>query len=197
MRKIEQVYREILYQAVERDSRKMTQLELSKKLSMSLSTVNLALKKLERMNAVRVEKMNFSVVDIKKILYFWASIRNLEKDILWKARADMPAREIERNMPPVIWAGYSAYKFRFKDVPADYSEVYVYSDEDKLSEIKKRFPENKKSYKNFNLLVLKKDANMSKYEKTGTMGQIFVDLWNLRQWYAGDFLKALEERLNG
>jgi len=193
MKKIEQVFREILYQAMEKQERRLTQLELSKKLNISLSNVNLAIKKIEKMGAVIIEKMGFRVIDIKKILYYWASIRNLEKDVIYKTRADMPVREIERNLPDVFYGGYSAYKFKFKDVPADYSEVYVYADEEQLKEIIKRF---NKTDKFPNIFVLEKDENMDKYEKTCTIAQIFVDLWNIKHWYASDFLKALENKLN-
>ncbi len=193
MKKIEQVYREMLFQAIENKKRKLTQLELSKKLGASLSTINLAIKKLEKMNSVKIGKMGFRVIDIKKILYLWASTRNFDKDIVYKTRVEMSVREIERSLPDVIYATYSAYKFKFKDVPADYSEVYVYASELELEEIKKRFS---RSEKNPNLFVLKADKNIKKYGKTGTLGQIFVDLWNLKQWYASDFLKALEEKLN-
>lgn len=190
MKQAEQVFREILFQ-VEKKNKEITQLELSKKLNLSLSIVNSAIKKLAKMNAVRIEKMSFAVINIKKIVYYWASFRNLEKDIIFKTRVEMPAREIERNLPDVIFAGYSAYKLRFNDVPADYSEVYAYADDKEIEEIKKRFPENRKIP---NLFILKKDENMEKYGKTGTIAQLFVDLWNLKQWYASDFLKAIEEK---
>ena len=193
MKKIEQVFREILYQAIECKNRRLTQLELSKKLKISLSTVNLAVKKLDKIGAVIIEKMGFRIIDIKKILYYWASTRNLEKDIIYKTRTEMSVRETERNLPDIIFAGYSAYKFKFRDVPADYSEVYVYADEKEAKEIKKRFSENNKFS---NLFVLKKDENMDKYGKTCTTAQIFVDLWNLDKWYASDFLKAFENKLN-
>lgn len=192
MKKIEQVYREILYQAIENKNRKLTQLGLSKKLGLSLSTINLAIKKLEKMNSVKIEKMNFKILDAKKILYFWASIRNIDRDIIYQTRTEMSIKEIENNMPDIIYACYSAYKLKFKDVPADYSEIYVYASEQELEKIKKRFPQNNK---NPNLFILKSDENIKKYGKTSTIGQIFVDLWNLKSWYASDFLKALEEKL--
>ncbi len=191
MKKIEQVYREVLYQALEKENMSMTQLELSKKLIMSLSTVNLALKNLEKMNSIKIQKMNFKVIDIRKILYYWASIRNIEKDIIYKTRVELSVKETEKSLPDIIYGAYSAYKFRFRDVPADYSETYVYADEKELEIIKKRFPQNEKKP---NFFVLKKDENM-KYSKTGTIAQIFADLWNLRQWYADDFVRALEKRL--
>jgi len=192
MKKIEQVFREVLYQSMEKNKNVLTQLGLSKELGFSLSTINLALKKLEKMNSVKIGKMNFRIIDIRKILYLWASIRNIEKDLIYKTRVELPVREIERSLPELNYGAYSAYKFKFKDVPADYSEVYVYADNKEIEEVKKRFPINKKIP---NLFVLEKDVNMGKYPKTGTAAQIFVDLWNLKQWYASDFLKSFEEKL--
>ncbi len=189
MKKIEQVYKEVLYQVIEKNKNKFTQLELSRRLGFSLSTINLALKKLEKIGSVRIEKRSFSVIDVRKMLYLWASERNIEKDIIFKTRVEMPVREIERNIPNITFAAYSAYKLKFKDVPADYSEVYFYADEEELKEIKKRFPENEKTP---NLFILKKSGN---YGKTDTLAQIFVDLWNLKSWYASEFLKALEKKL--
>lgn len=66
MKKIEQVFREILYQAIEKNNQVLKQSELAKKLGFSLSTINLAVKKLERMNAVKISKMNFRVINQKK-----------------------------------------------------------------------------------------------------------------------------------
>ena len=188
MKKVELVYREILYNAIENNNRALTQSYLANALQISLSTVNLALKPLEAMNAVKIKKMGFSIIDIKKILYYWASKRNLEKDIIYKTRVDLQVKDIEKQMPDnIVFTAYSSYKFKFKDVPADYSEVYIYGDED----IKKRFKENNKTP---NLFVLKKDSS-EKYGKTTTIANLFVDLWNLRQWYAKDFLNALEVKI--
>jgi predicted transcriptional regulator len=194
MKKLELVFMEILYQVMEKNNPVLKQSELSKKLGFSLSTINLAVKKLERMNAVRISKMNFRVIDVEKILYFWASVRSLEKDVVYKTRVEMPVREIEKSLPDLTYAAYSAYKFKFKDVPADYSEVYAYADEEELKEVMRRFPANEK---NPNLFVLRRHESMSQHPKTGTIAMMFVDLWNLRQWYASDFLKALEKRIRG
>ena len=189
MKKIEFVFEEILYQVLEKRNHKLTQKYLAEQLGISLSTVNLALKHLRKMNAIDVKLRSFSIIDPKKILFYWASIRNLEKDIIYKTRVDLPIRKIEANMPhKTVFAAYSAYKFRFKDVPADYSEVYVYSDN--IKEIQKRFPKNNKTP---NLFVLKRDSNI----KVVALALIFVDLWNLREWYAKDFLKAMGVKLNG
>jgi len=189
MKKTELVYREILYNAMEKKNRRLTQLELSKTLKISLSTVNLALRPLVRMNALKIKKMCFDIVDVKKILYYWASIRNLDRDIVYKTRVDIPVKEIERLMPNnIVFTAYSAYKLKFDEVPADYSEVYIYGSED----IQKRF---KKNDKNPNLFILREDNTISKYGKIVTLGNLFVDLWNIKEWYAKDFLKALEVKI--
>lgn len=191
MKKIEFVFEEILYQVLEKRKNKLTQIYLAKELGISLSTVNLALRYLRRMNAVDIGLRSFTVIDPKKILFYWASIRNLEKDIIYKTRIELPVRKIESNMPHGITFGaYSAYKFRFKDVPADYSEVYVYAEKD----IEERFPYSKNEP---NLFVLKKDENLKRYGELTTIARTFVDLWNIPTWYAKDFLKELEARIDG
>lgn len=190
MKNIELVYREILFQAMEKKNRRLTQLDLSKKLKISLSTVNYAIKPLKKMNAIKIKLRGMEIIDPKKILYYWASIRNIEKDIIYKTHADMPVRKIENSMPDnIVFAAYSAYKFKFKDVPADYSEVYIYGEN-----LEKRFPASKKIP---NLFVMKKDPFIEGYGKTTTLAQTFVDLWNMETWYAKDFLKAMEAKING
>ncbi|MDP3764958.1 MAG: winged helix-turn-helix transcriptional regulator [Nanoarchaeota archaeon] len=191
MIKAEVIYREILYKAIEKKTSIMTQSDLANALKVSLSIVNSAVKNLESMGAVEVKPRCFHVVDIKKILYYWGSVRNLPKDIIYSTRVEKPVAEIEKLMPnDIIYGAYTACKFLFKNVPADYSEVYVYGSED----LKKRFPKNKGIP---NLFVLKKEDNMEKYGKTTTIANTFVDLWNLREWYAKEFVKAMEARLHG
>jgi len=186
MKKSELVYAYILESALEK-KRSLTQAGIAKALGISLSTVNNALKPLRRMGAVDVKLRGFTVTSPKKILYFWASIRNIEKDIVYRTRVDGTVSGIEKAMPAdILYAAYSAYKFMFRDIPADYSEVYVYSDN--LQEIKKRFKENANTP---NLFVLRKDISRM------TIANIFVDLWNLKEWYAKDFLSALEAKIDG
>jgi len=194
MKKIEFVYRGILYESLEKKNNKMTQLGIASKLGISLSTVNHALKPLRAMGAIDVKLKNFIVVDSKKLLYYWASLRNISRDIIYQTRVDKPVQKIESEMPAdVVYGAFTAYKFKFKDVPADYSEAYVYGSDEILGDIKKRFPESKNVP---NLFVLKKDKLMENYGKTTTLAQTFVDLWNLKEWYAKEFLMALEEKIN-
>ncbi len=191
MKGTELVYREILYQAMEKKNQVLTQAEIARVLGCSLSTVNRAVSNLERMGAVEVKTRSLHILDIKKILFYWASLRNLHRDIIYATRVEKPVREIEKLMPEVaIFGAYSAYKFIFDDVPADYSEVYVYGDES----LKKRFPPARGPP---NLFVLKIDEGMKRYGKSVTSANLFVDLWNLREWYAKEFIKAMEEKLHG
>jgi len=192
MRRTEFVYRELLFQALEKGKGRFTQKGMAERLGMPISNVNNALKPLRRMNAVKVRPRGFSVVNPKKILLYWASTRNMEKDVVYRTRVELPVQEIEKRMASdVVFGAYSAFRFRFGQVAADYSEVYVYAEE--LDEMKERFPEKKG---NPNLVVLQKDAVMEGYGKTGSIGQIFADLWNLPEWYARDFLKELEAKID-
>ena len=191
MKKNELIFREILYQTIEKKNSVLTQAGLSRNLHISLGAINSAVNFFKKIGAVEIRPRNFHTIDIKKILYHWASTRNIHKDIVFATRVELPVRDIEKLMPDtIVFGAYSAYKFLLNDVPADYSEVYVYGDE----ELKTRFPLREGTP---NLFVLKKDALMKKYGKTTTIAQTFVDLWNLKEWYAKEFIKALEARLHG
>ena len=192
MKKIELVYRELLFREIEKGIKSHTQKGISEKLGLSLSTVNQALKPLRKMNAISVKPRAFSVVNPEKILFYWASVRNLQKDIVLKARVEMSAREIERCMPDnAAFTCYSGFKFSFGEVPADYSEVYVYAP---AGEIEKRFSFVKGAP---NLFVLKMDDFVSGYGKANTKAGLFVDLWNCHEWYAKDYLKAWRLKMHG
>ena len=193
MKKTERIYQEILFDAIENKRNRFTQLELSKKLNISLSTVNNALKPLDKIGGISIEKRFFSIRDIEKILILWATKRNLDKDIIYKTNVNLPIQDIEKNLPSkIIYTAYSAYKFKFNDVPADYSEVIVYSNNP--DEIKARFPFKKG---HANLIVLNQDKEMDRLAKNNIAPstQVYVDLWNLGTWYAKEFLKALEQKV--
>lgn len=191
MKKTGIIYQKILFDAIENKRFRFTQLELSKNLNISLSTVNNALKPLDKIGGISIEKRYFKITDVEKILLFWATKRNLDKDIIYQTNVNLPISDIEKNLPSkIIYTAYSAYKFRFNDVPADYSEVIVYTNN--LDEIKSRFP-LKKGHPN--LIILKKNKEMDKLAKNNIapLAQIYVDLWNLGTWYAKEFLKAIED----
>lgn len=199
MKKQEVVYKHIACGYINGQN-KFTQLELADSLGLSLSTINNAISNLEAINAVRVNKRNFEIIAFDRLLLFWATKRRLENDIIYKTRVDASIKDIENRMPDdIAFTCYTAYKLLFKDVPADYSEVYVYATDESLKEIKNRF---KSKTGPENLIVLKTDdelksAIIGKRLKHSSVceAQLFVDLWNLKAWYAKDFINALEKRL--
>ncbi len=196
MKKNEWIYREITYSCIENRQFKQTQLALAKKLGISISTVNNALAPLEAMGAIIKMPRGFRIVDLKKIILYWATRRNLKKDIVYQTRVELPIEQIERGLPSsIIYAAYTAYKFRFEDVPADYDEVYVYANEKTLTEIKTRFPEKSGPP---NLIVLKADEHLKDTVKNGicSLANMFVDFWNIKSWNAREFLQAVEKKID-
>ncbi|MCK4328017.1 MAG: winged helix-turn-helix domain-containing protein [Candidatus Diapherotrites archaeon] len=168
------------------ENRETTQKAAAEALGVSLSTVNATVKALERIGAVDVRQRGLRVVDPEKALMWLANMRDVYRDVVYSTRAVAAVGEIEKGMPPgTEFTAFTAYKFKYNDVPADYSEVYVYADEEALGEIKKRFPPRKGPA---NLFVLEKDGEV-------TDALVFADLWNLREWYAKEFVGALRDRI--
>lgn len=193
MTKKEILWREILYCAIDNKKTEFTQKELSEQFGFSLCTVFNALKIPRQSGAVKVTGRNFIVQDKEKFLYIWATQRNIKKDIIYQTNAPLNVREIEGMAPnDAIFACYSAYKKKYNDAPADYDKIYIYLDKENLEEAKKRFPE-KKGYKN--LIILKSDPYLKNFGNLAPDVQTFVDLWNLEDWYAKEFLTALKKKL--
>ncbi|MBU0661925.1 MAG: helix-turn-helix domain-containing protein [Candidatus Diapherotrites archaeon] len=185
MKKTELVFLEIFRGA-------RTQKAIAERLGISLSTVSNALRPLARIGAIEKRNFGFKVVDREKALAYWASVRNLEKDTAYKTRAELNVSEIEKLMPSgAIFTAFTAFRLRFKEVPADYGEVYVYAGEEVLAEIKRRFPQRGGPA---NLIVLWKDELLGE-GKLVSDALMFVDLWNLREWYAKEFLNALKLKM--
>ena len=168
------------------DHEKTSQAEIARELDISLSTVNRAVKKLEKMGAVEIFSRSLETRDKEKILMYMASIRNTEKDIVYRTRVNEKVRDIERSMPGgVEFTAYTAYKFKYEDVPADYSEVYLYADDEATEEIERRYPQVKGPP---NLFVLKKEIEVND-------ALIFADLWNMKEWYAKEFTRKMHDRI--
>ena len=94
----------------------------------------------------------------------------------------------------VVYTAYSAYRFRFESVPADYSEVYVFSDEP--AEVERRFPPRGGPP---DLFVLSMDDRLRELSRDGIApnSQVFADLWNMREWYAREFVRELGGKIYG
>lgn len=187
------LWREILNQAVENKKLEFTQKELAERFGVSTSTVFNALKIPRESGAIDVTGKNFSVRDTEKFLYLWATQRNVNRETIYKTHFPAGPKEIEGMMPDgAIFGAYSAYARKYRDAPADYDKVYVYADSKMLEEIKKRFPK-KKGY--VNLFALKADPELSKFGAATPDVQTFADIWNLKDWFAKDFLQALKQKI--
>ena len=193
MTKKEVIWREILFQAIENKKIEFTQKDLAQKYGFSLSTVFNALKIPRDSGIVEAGGRGFKILDIEKFLYLWATFRNLKKDIIYQTNVAGDVRQIENEMPvDIIFGGFSAYFKKYQEAPADYDKVYIYCQEKKIKEIKNRFP-SQKGYDN--LIVLKADSWLENFGQITPDCQTFVDLWNLSEWYAKDFLEALKIKI--
>lgn len=192
MFKKETIWREILFQATAKNQIRFTQKNLAKKFGFSLSTVFNALRVPRDCGAIKVSGRDFTIIDIEKFLNIWATFRQLKKEIIYQTHSDLSARDIEGQVPPgAIYAAFSAYKKKYHQSPADYDKVYLYAGQKQLKEIKKRFSP-KKGYQN--LIILQADSYLADFGSITPDVQTYVDLWNLSEWYAKDFLDALKEK---
>jgi len=193
MTKKEIIWREIIDKAAKKEQLEFTQKDLAQKFGFSLSTVFNALKIPRLSGAIKVGGRSFSVVDLEKFLYVWATNRNLEKEKIYETHASKTPGEIEGLMPAkAVFGAYSAYNKKYSDAPADYDKVYVYASPSTVEEIKRRFPKIK-GYAN--LFALKSDPLLDCFGATTPDVQTFVDLWNLKDWYAKDYLNELKKKI--
>lgn len=193
MTKKEILWREILFQATEKKQFEFTQKELAERFGVSTSTVFNALKIPRESGTIEVTGKNFSIRDTEKFLYLWATQRNLNRQIIYKTYFPAGPKEIEGMTPDgAIFGAYSAYARKYEDVPADYDKVYIYANLKILEEVKKRFPK-KKGYAN--LFVLKADPELSRFGAVTPDVQTFADIWNLKDWFAKEFLEGLKQKI--
>ena len=183
MRKIECIWREILYQAIEEKNPAFSITHLSKKFLLSTSVVSYALYPLRKLGIVEIGKNHSNLLDVERLLYFWATKRNLASDIIYQTNSSLSVTEREAFMPSTVFpTAYSFCRLFMEDAPADYDTVYFYAQD--TNEIVKRFPENTRQFSN--IFILKADSFLMHYVKT-PLAQVFVDLWNLPEWYAKEY----------
>lgn len=196
MKKIETIWHEILQEALNKGIFKHTQQEMAEKLGFSLSTVNHALHVPTQIGAIRKDSKFFVLGDFKKLLLYWASVRNVARDIICATHVDAPILEAEgRAIPDSIFAGYSAARHWLGEAPADYSSVYFYIKPESLAQFQERFPLSTKVEPN--VFALRQPEKFAHTKEGTTLTQTYVDIWNLKDWYAKDFLRALEEKIDG
>jgi len=193
MKKIETVWCQLLYDVLEKRETSFQQQRLAKKLSLSLSTVNHALKNLRQMGAVQIGGRGGQVIDYEKILMHWANYRRLSQDIVWRQKLSGSVLEIEGLLPAgSILGAYSAVRHWFREAPADYNTVYVYHPRPQL--VIRRF--EGQSGRETELVCLKLAPKIPLRKETTTLAHTFVDLWSLSDWMAKDFIKRIKEEMN-
>ena len=85
---------------------------------------------------MEISGKGIKVVGVEKMLYSWATFRNLEKDIIYKTNVSKGISQIEGEMPPeIIFGAFSAFSKKYKNLPADYDKIYVYIQENELDKI--------------------------------------------------------------
>lgn len=188
MKKIEYIWRHLLHQALEKREFSFGQQALAQHLGLSSSTVNLALKPLRQLGAVRIGKRHSEVIDPEKILYHWANHRRLQP--ISQAHVNLPILEIEGLLPDqTITTAYTALRERFGEPPTDYDKVYCYHSQPQM--VIDRF-QGQITSGPANLFILQADP----FLKSLSLSQLFVDLWNLPDWFAKDSVIFLKSKIN-
>jgi DNA-binding Lrp family transcriptional regulator len=200
MTKKEIIWRELLVQNRLHKINKFTQKGLAEKFGFSVSTVFNALKELRTRGIVKVSGNFFVLEDRVKLIYRWASERNLAKDIYKRFRVSGEVQELEGlAAPEVVFGLYSGFKFLFGYSPADYDHLYIYADENTLRKFLERISAAGKDIKendvHSNLFILKPDDFLKSYGSLSEE-QLFADIWNAPEWYSKDFIKELKNKLD-
>jgi len=182
MLKIEYVWRELLYQAIELENPYFQISALSKKFGLSTSVVAHALKPLKELSIIETAKTRSQIINAEKLLFFYATRRRFGKDIVYQTFSPLALKQREASLPSSTYlTAFSAMRLYYHKTPADYDHVYFYTDE--VNEVKNRFVAINKPP---NLFALEADPFLFLYPKT-PLAQIFADLWNLPEWYARDY----------
>ncbi|MEM3208948.1 MAG: hypothetical protein QXE33_03445 [Candidatus Micrarchaeaceae archaeon] len=207
MNKKGMVYRFIAEHALKDKKVRLNVRGIARELEMAPDTVSNAVAPLKRIGAIDMQRRYFTLTSLDKLLSVWSVSRNFEKDIAYETYlSKLSVKEIEDMLPSgIAYTCYSGYVKLFGNDVSAYSEVYAYAPEPSLKEIKTRFPESvlTKGSGYYNLIILKPDYVLSKmilekrleHSSVG-LPQLYVDLWNAKEWYAYDFLKHLKERID-
>ncbi len=193
MKKTNWILREILYRIYDKNETFMSQKSIAQACGLSMDTVNRVVTKLNQFRAIEKKPLGFRVTEPEKVLTYWASTRNLARDILYTTYSADSVPKIEAEMPHgTIFTAFSGHQRRFGKTPTHYEEVHVYANPD---EVRRRFPESPAERRN--IFVLKSDPHLARTSKDGatTLAQIYVDLWQLGGSPADRFILDLEDYL--
>ena len=198
MKKIETIWHHLLHEALIHHTYRHTQQELAGRFQYSLSTIHHAIKTPVEIGAIRKASKFFVLADFKKLLYYWASLRSLQRDIVYKSLMEKPVLEVEGlAVPRTVFACYSAARHHLGEAPADYAKVYWYAAPEDLRKTQERFGDRPKTKTEANVFILRAPGAFICDGYYTTLVHTFVDVWNLTDWYARDFCKALEEKIDG
>jgi hypothetical protein len=169
------------------------------KLGIDFNKVREIIQQLSGVHSVSIHGDSFLITNFEQFLLFWATSRRLNEAIVYYAKEELSAEEIENAMPDnTAFTAYSGFRYTFGEVPASYNQVHIYANSDAIEKIKKQFSgKGGDTY----LFVLKPDKQLAKLieeEKVRcvSLPQMFVDIWNTNAPYATAFLKELEVKMN-
>lgn len=167
--------------------REWTQQDLAASLGVSKSTVYAALRVPRRVGAVQVGYRHLRVADWEKLRTIWATFRNLEADTLLTLRLRASVREVEGDMiPGARFTGPTAAKLALGGAPADYDQVMVYVDPSDLPALQERYAGRVHRRGQTVLRAIRPDRWLP---PRVPLVQVYVDLWQLPDWWATDFLR--------
>ncbi len=155
----------------------MCQLDLARECDIAIGAVNRVLKKFERLGAVEIKPQGFRVIDIERILLYWANHRDLYADIALRWPTGSPITDVERTLSTThVLTCFSGFKARFKKVLREYDQVFVYGDS---APVRRAFAKVQEPVSE--IIVLNSDPHLIKLAQNNVapVGQLFVDLWQI------------------
>jgi len=200
MKKEERILREILI-GVKKRKEKFFQKEISKVCNVSIGLVNKLVKKLESQSSVQRKGRGSSVIDASKILLYWATRRQIQKEINERYYIKNSVEQIEKTLPAcVIFTAFSGWRLLTKRAPADYREIYIFVPKGSENVIKLWLKENRPSKGPENLFIIyTDDEHLIKNSKKNIapVPQIFVDLYSIggisSKYFLNDILEMNPE----
>lgn len=174
------------------------QSDLAVELGMSIGNVNLALEPLRAIGGVSVVGKNLVVRDVKKILLLWGARRMPQRPIAAFTSPDNPSQMLKMLPPGIALTSFAGFVKRYREEPAPFSVIRGYvrpTDQRTLEELGRRFSRTD-NVEQASLVIFAADDTMArKLPGIVSPAQMFVDLWSEGDFFATDYLRALERRL--
>jgi DNA-binding FadR family transcriptional regulator len=176
MKKLDRIFREILYRVYECKELFLTQRALASACRVSRGFVCAAVARLEQLGAIEKKPLGFTVTDPKRVLMLWACTRNLWADVTYSSHVPELARAAEQLVSAgAILTAHAGYYHKFGG-RKELETLFVYGPHEKIRRLI-RAHEGEAA----NFYVLRPDPHLSKLSEDGVapLGQIYVDLYNL------------------